>query len=128
MKINFCLRLSLDDVILESSESDVMKLLLKCRNLSGKNFQVIFWNQSLSKKQCSDFKKRNRAYFHKLNINITDDYSENVWFLIENFLRNDVSSYRYKFVGNLLSGINEYIKIVNHIMRREERNESSNRR
>ena len=67
-----------------------------------------------------------------------DLFSENVtveftkkhskcWFLIEN--DGDESECRYSYNGDILTGIYQYINLINHIQKRDENyNESRNRR
>ena len=62
-----------------------------------------------------------------INSEITKSKIIYSWFVI-NLDKDAVNSWRYKFVGNILNGLKQYIDILNHIERKRGKHESSNYR
>ena len=111
----YTLRISLDDIIEDRDlEQIVIENVRRCRQISGKEFQVIFWNRNLTEKVCKDFIKRNEKYLFEVNTKITKEFSR-TWFLIYDKSRLDRSMWRYCWRGDILRGISEYLKIIVHI-------------
>ena len=98
-----------------------------CKQFAGKGFRVIFRNEGLSSKDCEEFVKRNEKMLFEISTQITSINSpfDSCWFLI-NTDSSDKCSSRYKYKGDILQGLAEYIKMVKHFQR--SRNENSNRR
>ena len=122
----YSLRMKLNDVIGEE-EQVILENIRRCKQFSGKEFKVIFRNDSLSKKECEEFVKRNEKMLFEINTQITSINSplDNCWFLIDSD-DNDKCKRRYSYKGNVLTGITEYIKMVKHFKR--NRYEDSNSR
>ena len=115
----FSMRMKLDDVI-ESKELEqlVLENIRRCSKLAGMNrFQIIFWNEKLTEKQCEDFVKRNEKLLFEVNTKITKRF-EYSWFLIDS--KNEKSTARYTSSGDILNGISSYIELITHIYRRYE--------
>ena len=104
--------------ILNVSSQNYFNRKYRCSNLVGKSFQVIFWHDNLTEQNCKDFVKRNEHLLFEVNTKITKRF-ENTWFLINS--RNEKSSGRYRYEGDILSGISEYIKIINHMKNRDSK-------
>jgi len=119
MKLRYySLRIKLDDVILnEDFEKKVLENIRYCRKLVGEQFRVIFWNESLTDKQCEEFVKRNEHLLFEVNTKITKRF-EPVWFLIDS--KNEKSSWRYMSEGDITSGIVKYLNMVTHMMNTRE--------
>ena len=122
----YSLRMKLNDVI-GKDEQVILENIRRCKQFSGKEFKVIFRNDSLSKKECEEFVKRNEKMLFEINTQITSINSplDNCWFLIDSD-DNDKCKRRYSYKGNVLTGITEYIKMVKHFKR--NRYEDSNSR
>jgi hypothetical protein len=114
MKLRYySLRMKLDDVILnEDFEQKVLENIRYCRNLVGKQFRVIFWNKTLTDKQCEEFVKRNEHLLFEVHTKITKRFNM-TWYLIQS--DGEKSRWRYKSEGDILDGIASYIKLVKHI-------------
>ncbi len=109
----YSLRMKLDDVLLnEDYETNVLENIRYCRNLVGKQFRVIFWNENLSEKECKEFIKRNEHLLFEVHTKITKEF-QNTWYLIEG--NDDTSRWRYKSDGDILDGIASYIKLIKHM-------------
>ena len=120
------LRLKLDDIVKDRDfEQKVLENIRYCRKIVGKHFRVIFWNENLTEKECREFVKRNEKMLFEINTQITSKNSpfDSCWFLI-NTDNNDKCKSRYRYEGNILTGIAEYIKMVKHFQR--SMNEDSN--
>ena len=105
--------MKLDDVILNQDfEQKVLENIRYCRNLVGKQFRVIFWNKTLTDKQCEEFVKRNEHLLFEVHTKITKRFNM-TWYLIQS--DGDKSRWRYKSEGDILDGIASYIKLVKHI-------------
>ena len=113
------IRMKLDDVIKDIElEKQILENIRYCRKLVGEQFRVIFWNESLTDKQCEEFVKRNEKMLFEISTQITSTNSlfDTCWFLI-NTDGLDKCSSRYKYKGDILTGITEYIKMVKHFQR-----------
>ena len=109
----YSLRIKLDDVILnEDFEKKVLENIRYCRNLVGKQFRVIFWNENVTEKQCEEFVKRNEHLLFEVHTKITNSFGM-VWYLIQS--DGDKSRWRYKSEGDILDGIASYIKLIKHM-------------
>ena len=110
----YSIGMKLNDVIKDKdTEQIVLENIRRCSKLVGKFFKVVFWHDNLTEKQCKDFIKRNEKLLFEVNTKITK-IQEKVWFLIGD------GKGRYRFDGDILNGISEYIKIINHMKKRDE--------
>ena len=113
----YSIRMNLEDVIKDTdTEQTILENIRRCSNIVGKMFQVIFWHENLLEEDCKEFVKRNEKLLFEVNTKITKKF-ENTWFLINS--RNEKSSGRYRYEGGILEGIVEYLKIINHIKKRD---------
>ena len=122
----YSLRMKLNDVI-GKDDQIILENIRRCKQFTGKTFQVIFRNDGLSSKECEDFVKRNEKMLFEIRTQITSINSpfDNCWFLI-NSDGSDKCTKRYSYRGSILEGIAEYIKVVKLLKR--SMNENSNRR
>ena len=115
----YTLRISLDDIVKDKDlEQVVIENVRRCRQISGKEFQVVFWNRDLSENDCKNFIKRNEKMLFEITSQITSVNSsfDNCWFLID-LNDSDKCKRRYCYKGGILTGIAEYIKMVKHFKR-----------
>ena len=117
------IRMKLNDVI-GKDEQVILENIRRCKQFSGQQFKIIFWNDGLSSEICEDFVKRNEKMLFEIRTQITSINSpfDKCWFLIDSD-NTDKCTKRYSFKGNILKGIAEYIKMVKHFQR--SRNENS---
>ena len=109
--------MKLDDVIKDKDiEQTILENIRRCSKIVGKSFQVVFWHVNLTEQNCKDFVKRNEHLLFEVNTKITKGF-KNAWFIIDS--KNEKSSGRYTFDGDILRGISQYLKIINHIKKRE---------
>ena len=114
----YSIGMNLEDVTKDKEKEQViLENIRRCSNIVGKFFKVVFWHDGLTEKQCKDFIKRNEKLLFEVNTKITKRF-ENVWFLVDS--KNNKSRGRYKYDGDILNGISEYIKIINHIKKRDK--------
>ena len=112
----YSIRMKLDDVIKDKdTEQVVLENIRRCSTLVGREFQVVFWHDNLTEQNCKDFVKRNEHLLFEVNTKITK-VQEDVWFSID----SKKGSGRYTFDGDILQGISQYLKIVNHIKKRDK--------
>ena len=113
----FSLRMKLDDVVKDrDTEKIILENIRRCNKVVGKVFRVIFWHENLTEKECEKFIKRNEKLLFKVNTKITKQF-EPTWFLIDS--KNEKSTWRYMHNGDILEGIVEYLKIINHMNKRD---------
>ena len=106
--------MKLEDILKnKDTEQVILENIRRCNKLVGDLFKVVFWHESLTEKQCKEFVKRNEKLLFEVNTKITK-VQENVWFLIGD------GKGRYRFDGDILQGISEYLKIINHIKKRDK--------
>ena len=115
----YSMRMKLDDVIKDRDiEQTIMENINRCNNIVGRFFKVVFWHENLSKKDCKEFVERNEKLLFAVNTKITKEKTD-VWFLIDS--ENEKSYGRYRFDGDILNGISQYLKIINHIKKRDSK-------
>ena len=113
----YSIRMKLDDVIKDKDvEQTILENVRRCSTLVNKEFQVVFWHEHLTEQNCKDFVKRNEHLLFEVNTKITKRF-EDVWFLIDS--ENEKGHGRYRYDGCILNGISEYIKIINHMKKRD---------
>ena len=105
----YSIGIKLNDVIKDKdTEQVVLENIRRCSNIVGKEFKVVFWHVNLTEQNCKDFVKRNEHLLFEVNTKITK-IQEDVWFAI-----GEWSGGRYRCDSDILQGISEYLKIVNH--------------
>ena len=110
----YSIGMKLNDVIKDKdTEQVVLENIRRCSNIVGKFFKVVFWHVNLTEQNCKDFVKRNEHLLFEVNTKITK-IQEDVWFLI-----GEGKDGRYRFDGDILGGISEYLKIINHMKKRD---------
>ena len=113
----YSIRMKLNDVIKDTdTEQTILENIRRCSKIVGKSFQVVFWHVNLTEQNCKDFVKRNEHLLFEVNTKITKGF-KNAWFIINS--KNEKSQARYRYDGSMLEGIVEYIKIINHIKKRD---------
>ena len=111
----YSIGMKLNDVIKDKdTEQIVLENIRRCSKIVAKSFKVIFWHDGLTEKECKDFIKRNEKLLFEVNTKITKT-QEKVWFFIGE------GNGRYTFDGDILQGISQYLKIVNHIKKRDNK-------
>tara|TARA_Y100000361_G_scaffold62457_1_gene54892 strand:+ start:198 stop:593 length:396 start_codon:yes stop_codon:yes gene_type:complete len=123
--------LTLDDIVVNSDyEKLIFENLKRCYKFTGKEFKVVFWNESLSENDVKAFLKRNSELLFEFKSQITKKKTRNkfdsVWFVVEE--EDCPVLHRYQWRGDILSGIVEFTKMVQILNRRVKGNESSNHR
>ena len=114
----YSIRIELDKVLKDDEYTQlVFENLERCRRLVGVRFRVIFWHNGLDKKIIENFTTENKDKLFKLGSHITGQMT-NVWFLIKSS-KNEKSTWRYMHNGDILEGIVEYLKIINHMNKRD---------
>ena len=113
----YSIRMKLNDVIKDrDTEQVTLENIRRCSKIVGKLFQIIFWHENLTEQNCKDFVKRNEQLLFKFNTEITKNPKES-WFLIGSKIEKIYQ--RYRFDGDIISGLDEYIRLVNHIKKRD---------
>ena len=111
----YSIRMKLDDFIKDKKKEQViLENIQRCSKLVGKLFKIVFWHVNLTEQECKDFVKRNEHLLFEVHTKITK-VQEDVWFSID----SKKGSGRYTFDGEILNGISEYLKIINHIKKRD---------
>ena len=111
----YSIGMKLNDVIKDKdTEQIVLENIRRCSKLVGKYFKVVFWNKNLTEQECKDFVKRNEHLLFEVNTQITKRIIP-VWFAL-----GDDREGRYTFDGEILDGISQYLKIINHIKKRDK--------
>ena len=110
----YSIGIKLNDVIKDKdTEQVILENIRRCSNIVGKEFKVVFWHVKLTEQECKDFVKRNEHLLFEVNTMITKT-QEKVWFSI-----GEGKADRYTFDGDILQGISQYLKIINHIKKRD---------
>ena len=113
----YSIRMKLDDVVRDKDvEQTILENVRRCSTLVGREFQVVFWHDNLTEQNCKDFVKRNEHLLFEVNTKITKRF-EDVWFLIDS--ENEKSHGRYRYEGDILKGIVQYLEIINHMKKRD---------
>ena len=110
--------IKLDTVIKDSElERIVLENVVGCSKLVGNLFKVVFWHENLTGEDCKEFIKRNKEILFKVNSEITKDCND-IWFFIDSKNNNKYGRYRYD--GDILQGISQYLNIINHMKKRDK--------
>jgi len=122
-EVQMSLKMSLDEIIEEGLdyERKVIENLAIFGTIFGRKiFKAIFLHKNLDTKQINSFVERNeKALFH-INSKITATDC-NVWFAIEkNESDNKRISYRYRYPGNILSGLVKFFEVAKHLKDKEK--------
>ena len=114
----FSVRIELDRVLQSDNyEQLIFENLERCKRLVGLKFSIIFWNKKLSKEIVKDFVSRDKDRLFNLGVEITNKPGS-VWFLIKSS-PDEKSTARYRYEGDILKGIVEYLGIIKHMQRRD---------
>jgi len=110
----YSIGIKLNDVIKDKdTEQVVLENIRRCSNLVGRSFKVVFWHVNLTEQECKDFVKRNEHLLFEVNTKITK-IQEDVWFSV-----GEGTGGRYRYDGDILKGIVQYIEIINHMKKRD---------
>ena len=110
----YSIGMKLNDVIKDKdTEQVILENIRRCSNIVGKWFKVVFWHVNLTEQECKDFVKRNEHLLFEVNTQITKRVVP-VWFLV-----GEGQVGRYRCDGDILTGISQYLKIINHMKRRD---------
>jgi hypothetical protein len=110
----YSIGMKLNDVIEDKdTEQVILENIRRCSNIVGKMFKVIFWHVNLTEQNCKDFVNRNEHLLFEVNTKITK-IQEDVWFSI-----GEGKGDRYRCDGDILTGISQYLKIINHMKKRD---------
>ena len=113
----YSIGMKLNDVIKDKdTEQVILENIRRCSNIVGRSFKVVFWHVNLTEQECKDFVKRNEHLLFEVNTKITKRF-DGVWFLIDS--KNEKSQGRYRYDGDILKGIVQYIEIINHMKKRD---------
>ena len=113
----YSIGMKLNDVIKDKdTEQVILENIRRCSNIVGKWFKVVFWHVNLTEQNCKDFVNRNEHLLFEVNTKITKT-KEDVWFSID----SEKTSGRYTFDGEILQGISQFLKIINHIKKRDSK-------
>ena len=110
----YSIGMKLNDVIKDKdTEQIVLENIRRCSKIVGKTFKVVFWHINLTEQECKDFVKRNEHLLFEVNTTITKRIIP-VWFSI-----GEGKGDRYRCDGDILTGISQYLKIINHMKHRD---------
>ena len=113
----YSIRMKLNDVIKDTdTEQTILENIRRCSKIVGKSFHVVFWHVNLTEQNCKDFVKRNEHLLFEVNTKITKGF-KNAWFIINS--KNEKSQARYRYDGDILKGIVQYLEIINHMKKRD---------
>ena len=111
----YSIGMKLNDVIKDKdTEQVILENIRRCGKLVGKEFKIVFWHVNLTEQNCKDIVKRNEHLLFEVNTTITK-IQEKVWLSIG----AEKGGGRYIFDGDILQGISQYLKIINHIKKRD---------
>ena len=113
MQLNiYSIRINLEDFIGdEEQEKLILENLRFCKNYVGKLFLAIFKHDNLDEKIIKEFVKRHTDLLFEIGIEITTE-DKFGWFVIGD---DSIVNWRYKWTGEILEGLVEYRKLVEHL-------------
>ena len=107
----YSMRVPLEDIINTEDEQLILENIRRCARLVGvKLFRISLWHKSLTQKDIKEFIKRNEHLLFEINTRITKQV-EYAWFVIDTE-NEDGSRSRYRWKGDVLSGLVEYVNLV----------------
>jgi hypothetical protein len=124
----YSVRIDLEEMIKNVNyEISVIEKLYKCKLNAERAFKVIFYYENLNEKDIKEFVKRHEDSLFKLHADITNK-DKIAWFCISKKEKpNTKRNLRYYYRGDIMSGLDFYIKLIVNINKREN-DESSYRR
>ena len=112
------LRIKLDDILKNINiEQKILENIRRASKIVGNQFKIIFWNENLTEEECKEFVKRNEKLLFEVNTKITKNYG-NAWFVVDGSGK-DKCKHRYKYTGDILTGIVNYVNIVKTMRKME---------
>jgi oligoribonuclease NrnB/cAMP/cGMP phosphodiesterase (DHH superfamily) len=102
----------------EEQEKLILENLRFCKNSVGKLFLAIFKHNELDSKKIESFVKRHSNLLFELGVEITSD-DKFSWFMIDDKKMGTKINWRYKWTGEILEGLVEYKKLVNHLKQKK---------
>tara|TARA_Y100001938_G_scaffold50040_1_gene69794 strand:- start:12237 stop:12605 length:369 start_codon:yes stop_codon:yes gene_type:complete len=121
MQNYYSIRINLKEVLVdEKVETKILNKLEECAILAQNTFKVIFYHDGIKRKDSEKFVDRNSELLSKLNSEITKDKIK-CWFVIDNGVRLGHGSYRYQWKGDIVEGLDQYINLINHMIKRDKR-------
>ena len=113
----YSIRINLEDTVKnKDTEQVILENIRRCSKVVGKLFQVVFWHVNLTEQECKDFVKRNEHLLFEVNTKITKIFDD-AWFIVDS--KDEKSQARYRYDGDILKGIVQYLEIINHIKKRD---------
>ena len=115
------LKISFDEIITEGLEYErkIMENLFRFSNYIGsKHFKVILFHKNLKEKDIKAFVSRNENVLFQINTKITSTDCQ-AWFTIQRTKKDKLGPYRYKYVGDIMSGLAQYFKMIKHLKDKE---------
>tara|TARA_B100001113_G_C21004548_1_gene576483 strand:+ start:382 stop:753 length:372 start_codon:yes stop_codon:yes gene_type:complete len=113
------LRIRLDDIISDGREVQILENLRYCKTMLGSAFDVTLWHEDVEEKELKRFIKEHQEIMFVLSTTITGEQGTSCWFLIDGS-NTDKSRHRFKWHGDILTGIVEYQKMVKHLLKKEQ--------
>jgi len=111
--------LILDKIIHRHDVCAILNGINTCRKLSFARFKLILFHEALTVKQIKKFIADNKDILFEVNTDITKIYNKRIYYFIDDRVNSRITNYKYKYVGGVLAGINEYIKIMKHVKLRK---------
>ena len=109
------------DLVIGPNEKKIFEQLKQCsRQVAKQHFKVLFFHSGLKETQIKSFIQRNSDDVFYINVDITKDFNRRVFYMIEpESSKIVIWNFRYKFMGNIIPGLVEYKKLINHVSKRE---------
>ena len=105
------MRVPLEKIINTKDEQLILENIRRCaRTVGVKVFRISLWHKSLSQDDIKQFITRNERLLFEINTRITKQ-TEYAWFVIDEG-NEDGSRSRYRWKGDVLAGLVEYVKLV----------------
>ena len=97
-----------------NNPSGILDKLLECQSAAQSNFRVVFYNDSYDSEVIEKLFKAHADKIFKLNLAITKDLNESSFFHI-NYAPETTPMHRYGYVGDPISGLDAFLKLLAHI-------------
>jgi hypothetical protein len=116
---NISIGVILDDFIRMNNVDELLKRINNCPLVGNNYFRLIFYNIDVDGKKVQEFVKAHENLLFKVNAKFTKVLKEYVFFLIDNSLEEKKINFRYRYLGSVEKGLDEFTKMLTHIKNRD---------
>jgi hypothetical protein len=90
--------------------SDILGKITECQDRVNKKFNIVFYNESYDTKSIDALFKKHKREISELNVSVTKNLDDGSFFHI-----NVIPVHRFGYSGNIIDGLDHFIKLLQHV-------------